>query len=104
MSRREFPTKIKVAAALRAGGNCEKCTARLYYGKFHYDHRIPDALGGEPTLENCTVLCTSCHSTKTTKKDVPAIAQAKRREAKHLGAKKPKRPWPRRPFASQWRT
>ncbi len=100
--RREFPTKIKAAAFARAAGHCEGCLGRLYIGKFHYDHRIPDGLGGEPTLDNCVVFCVACHGAKTTKIDVPAIAKAKRREAKHIGATKPKRPWPKR--SNQWRT
>ncbi len=99
--RREFPTKVKAAAFARADGHCEGCLGWLYIGKFHYDHRIPDALGGEPTLDNCVVLCVACHGEKTAKHDVPAIAKAKRREAKHIGAK-PKRPWPKR--SNQWRT
>lgn len=86
-ARREFPAKVKVAAYERSAGRCECCTARLAVGKFHYDHRVPDAMGGEPTLDNCEVLCTACHSAKTTGSDVPAIAKAKRREARHIGAK-----------------
>ncbi len=101
--RREFSTKVKAAAFQRSGGNCEGCTARLYVGKFAYDHIIADGLGGKPTLENCAVLCFACHGDKTFASDVPAIAKAKRREAKHIGATRAKRPWPKRPFASQWR-
>ncbi len=99
--RREFSTKVRVAAFQRSGGHCEKCTVKLYPGKIHYDHINPDGLTGEPTIANCAVLCVPCHNEKTTKIDVPAIAQAKRREAKHLGAKKPKRPWPKRSFSSR---
>jgi 5-methylcytosine-specific restriction protein A len=89
MTRREFPDKVKVAAFQRADGRCEKCTAKLFVGKIHYDHRIPDAMGGEPTLSNCDVLCSACHGEKTTRIDVPAIAKVKRIRAKHLGAAKP---------------
>ena len=89
--RREFPKKVKVAAFQRADGRCEECTAPLAVGKFHYDHRIPDALGGKPTLENCTVLCLSCHSVKTTQEDVPTIAKSNRVRSKHLGANAPSR-------------
>jgi len=85
--RREFSAKVRVAAFKRAGGSCEGCTAKLYTGKFAYDHRIPDQLGGEPTLENCQVLCSACHGEKTAGQDVPRIAKAKRNEAKHLGAR-----------------
>jgi 5-methylcytosine-specific restriction enzyme A len=104
-TRHEFPRSVKVAAFKRAAGKCEHCTARLYVGKFHYDHRIADGLTGEPTIENCAVLCIACHGEKTTKHDVPTIARAKRREAKHIGAKpKSSHRWPKRPFAFQWRT
>ena len=105
MTRRNFPDKVKAAAFERAKGRCEKCTAKLFVGKIHYDHRIPDAMGGEPTLGNCDVLCTACHSIKTTRADVPAIAKVKRIRAKHIGAHKPStfpkappgyNPWTRR--------
>jgi 5-methylcytosine-specific restriction protein A len=91
MSRREFPAKVKIAAFQRADGKCETCRAFLYPSKTHFDHIVPDALGGEPTLANAQVLCGACHATKTGKHDVPAIAKAKRREAAHWGAKAPSR-------------
>ncbi len=78
--RREFSKQVKRDAFMRANGNCEnpQCGARLTLGKFHYDYSIADGLGGEPTLENCTVLCTPRHKDKTAKRDVPAIARTKR--------------------------
>lgn len=89
MSRREFTNKIKLAAFQRCGGRCEVpwCNLKLAPGKFIYDHRIPDQLGGEPTLENCEVICRDCDKAKT-KKDAGDIAKAKRRERKHLGIRK----------------
>jgi 5-methylcytosine-specific restriction enzyme A len=90
MTRREFPAKIKVAAFKRAADRCEECSAPLMAGRFHYDHIIPDGLGGEPTLENCAVLCRACHDPKTRERDVPQIAKAKRVERKHVGAHRPK--------------
>jgi 5-methylcytosine-specific restriction enzyme A len=89
--RREFSKAVKIAAFQRAGGRCECCTTKLTAGKFQYDHAIADGLGGEPTLENCVVLCRACHGVKTANHDVPAIARAKRREAIHIGAKPPSR-------------
>lgn len=86
--RREFPAKVRVAAFERAKGRCEKCTARLFVGKFIYDHIIPDALGGEPTLENCQVLCSACDDVKTDKNDIPVIAKVKRIRVKHYGGRK----------------
>lgn len=88
--RREFPKQVKRDAFLRANGKCEgrNCGARLTLGKYHYDHEIPDALGGEPVLENCKVLCVACHRVKTSHSDVPAIAKTKRIRDSHLGIKK----------------
>lgn len=91
MSRREFSAKVKVAAYERSGGHCEMCSAPLRVGKFQYDHAIPDALGGEPTLENCVVACDACHAAKTHKGDVPRIAKMKRQRSAHIGARS-KRP------------
>lgn len=86
LMRREFSKKVMGQAALRANGQCEKCSARLTSGGFHYDHVIPDALGGEPTLDNCAVLCKACHGSKTSKEDVPRIAKAERMRLKFTGA------------------
>lgn len=87
--RTEFSTKTKAAAALRANGHCEECTRRLSTGDFHYDHVIPDALGGGTDLQNCAVLCRSCHSVKTRTADVPRIAKANRNFRKARGIRKP---------------
>jgi 5-methylcytosine-specific restriction endonuclease McrA len=90
MTRREFPAKIKAEAALRANGHCENCGCRLMTGHIEYDHVIPAELGGPATLDNCSCVCSSCHSGKTYKQDIPAIAKAKRRERSHLGIRKPR--------------
>jgi 5-methylcytosine-specific restriction endonuclease McrA len=89
MTRREFPDKVKLAAFQRCGGCCEipGCNAKLAPGKFTYDHRIPDQLGGEPDLDNCQVICRECDKDKTST-DAGDIARAKRRERKHIGIRK----------------
>lgn len=89
MSRAEFSRKVRDAAHARANGKCENrtCGAPLTIGKFHYDHILPDALGGQPTLANCQVLCAACHAAKTAKEDVPRIRKADRQRAAHIGAK-----------------
>ena len=87
--RREFPAKVKVAAFERAKGNCQVCGARLTVGKFRYDHKLPDALGGEPTLENCVVQCLACDKPKTAD-DVRRIRKADRQRRNHIGVKKPR--------------
>ncbi len=92
MSRREFTKSIMRDAFLRCGGHCEgeNCGARLLAGDFHYDHIIPDALGGEPTLDNCQVLCRACHKVKTGKQDIPRIAKTKRISDREKGIRKPR--------------
>lgn len=94
--RREFTPKIKLAAWERCGGHCQKCTARIL-GRPEYDHILPDALGGEPVLENCQVLCSKCHRLKSSGEDVPRIAQTKRIKRKTINA------WPRSPRKIQSR-
>jgi hypothetical protein len=84
--RREFPKQVKRDALRRAADKCEGDNCGVLFGmKFHFDHVIADGLGGEPTLENCAVLCHQCHDEKTRKHDVPLIAKVKRISDKHNG-------------------
>lgn len=105
MPRREFSARTKDQAWRRSGGRCETgrvahmpdvgCGRKLAPGDIHYDHVDPDGLTGEPAIENCAVLCRSCHLIKTTTHDVPAIARAKRRQRAHAGIKsRSSRPMP----------
>ncbi len=96
--RREFPAKVKEAAWARCRGHCENCTRPLRPGDINYDHRIADGIGGEPTLDNCAVLCKGCHGAKTAKLDVPLIAKGKRIRRKHIGATRSKARIPGRRF------
>jgi 5-methylcytosine-specific restriction endonuclease McrA len=104
--RREFGKQVRRDAFARANGRCEgwtaqgiQCEAKLTVGKFHYDHIIPDAHGGEPNLANCAVICTSCHKYKTTQHDVPAIAKTKRIADRHIGIKSTRKKLVSRGFA-----
>ena len=91
MSRREFSKQVKRDAVKRAGGKCENENCGALFGvKFHFDHDVADGLGGEPTLDNCKVLCHACHDEKTRKHDVPLIAKTKRIQDRHNGIKKPR--------------
>jgi 5-methylcytosine-specific restriction enzyme A len=85
--RREFPKAVKLAAFQRSKGYCEGCTAPLVPSKFDYHHDKEDTFGGEPTLENCKVLCTTCHG-KITGVRAALIAKSNRVRAKHLGIRK----------------
>jgi hypothetical protein len=88
--RQEFTRKTKGQALKRATHNgqpyCECCGMALNprTGTF-YDHIQPDGLGGEPTLENCQVLCRTCHELKTSTEDVPVMAKADRSFRKQFG-------------------
>lgn len=88
--RQEFKAEVRVAAFERAKKKCERCKALLIAGKFRYNHRIPDALGGQPTLDNCEVLCLGCDSTQTYTIDIPKIAKSKRNRRREAGVKKPR--------------
>ena len=91
MSRREFSKEVRRAAFRRADKKCENPSCGALFGvKFHFDHDIADGLGGDPTLENCKVLCHPCHDEKTRKHDVPLIAKTKRIQDRHNGIKKPR--------------
>ena len=102
--RREFSTGVKIEIIKRAARGrldsvskfvrCEACEA-LCGNKFQIDHRDPDALQVDKsrrlTAADGWLLCIPCHKEKT-KDDVADIARAKRREAAHLGARRPKQP------------
>ena len=85
-SRLEFPRKVRVAAFARSGGKCEQCAADIRDGRCEYDHILPAALTGQPTLANCRVLCVACHKAKTAA-DVRGIRKADRQRAAHVNAK-----------------
>lgn len=89
MTRREFPTKVRVAVIKRASDEqgrifCEACGALVK--RFQIDHIRPDGLLGEPTQENAQLLGECCFAPKNAK-DTADIARAKRREAIDKGAK-----------------
>jgi 5-methylcytosine-specific restriction endonuclease McrA len=96
--RTEFTKQTMRLALERAESLCEgilssgeRCNAKLSIGKYHFDHVIPDAIGGDNSLTNCQVLCVACHKSKTTKIDVPMIAKAKRVADQHRGIRKQSR-------------
>lgn len=88
MKRLEFPRKIKAAAYARSQGKCEACRVPFKAGA-EYDHVLPAALGGEPTLANCRALCQACHTEKTAD-DVRRIRKADRQRDRASGAKQSK--------------
>lgn len=91
MPRKEFNNKTRLETWNRADGKCEECGVKLQVGdRKEFDHRVPCALGGDNSPENCVLLCSPCHREKTSKTDVPRIAKAKRVAQKHLGIQQSK--------------
>lgn len=101
IKRREFPLSVRKKAFARCCRNgvphCEGCGVEINArtGTI-YEHVVPDALGGEPILENCKVHCKSCADVKTFTEDNPRIQKADRVLKKHYGL----RPSPKRPLRS----
>ena len=106
--RREFtkPVMAQIVHRAMVDGQiyCEGCGQALGKKKYHIDHTIADALqidkSRKLTADDGKLLGVECcHNPKTREQDVPAIAQAKRREAKHLGIERPKSRIPSPPKA-----
>jgi hypothetical protein len=98
MPRREFTRDVYakiVHRATNADGHviCEGCGLVLGKKPYHVDHTKPDGLEVDKsrklTVDDGKVLGVECCHAPKTKRDVADIARAKRREAKHLGIRKP---------------
>lgn len=100
--RREFSAKVREQALARATGKdgiarCENKRCRAVLKGKRFDHRHRDADGGEPTLENCQVLCIPCHVKKTAVEH-REHHKAIRARRKHQGTDKP----PAAPIPKRW--
>lgn len=62
----KIPKHLDEAVRLRANHRCEYCqAAELLTGqRFHVDHIIPRALGGETSRENLCLACPACNGSK----------------------------------------
>ena len=93
--RKSLTTKQRVAIFQAADGVCDICQGCIQVGeRWEVSHRIPLALGGKDESGNMYPAHAKCHRAHTSDVDVPAIAQAKRREAQHLGARQSRNPLP----------
>lgn len=99
MTRKPLTTRQRVELFRAHGGMCHICKGAIHPGKaWDVEHIIPIALGGPDELPNMAPAHRECHGAKTAGQDAPAIAKAKRREAKHIGAIAPKATIPNRGF------
>lgn len=89
--RREFSPKTKLQAFERCAGICEgkDCGAQLRPGRWECDHIIPCEFDGDNSIDNAQCLCEACHTEKTGKKDIPAIAKSNRIQRRAAGIRKP---------------
>ena len=98
--RKEFSRRVKGLALKRCMDengvpHCEGCGIVLVAGNIHFDHDVPDGLGGDNSLENCKVLCIKiCHKTKTHSQDNPRMQKADRVLKKTYGIAKSRNPMP----------
>lgn len=99
MARREFTASVYAQIVKRAmlpTGEiaCEGCGLVLGKRPYHVDHTKADGLeidkSRKLTADDGKLLGVECCHAPKTKQDVADIAEAKRREAKHLGIKRPK--------------
>jgi 5-methylcytosine-specific restriction endonuclease McrA len=81
------------------GGKCHLCGGQIDGTReaWEISHDIPLELGGADDDTNALLAHKKCHRDHTAKVDIPTIAKAKRREAKHTGAAVPKQSIPQRP-------
>lgn len=96
MNRRPLSTRERLRLYDLHGGLCHICNCVIDRVRDRWDveHVLALALGGADDDDNRQPAHTRCHKVKTAD-DLGHIAKAKRREAKHLGAKPPSsRPMP----------
>ena len=98
MKRRSLSALRRAKLFRDKGGICHLCGGLVHVGKpWDLSRVIPLELGGADDESNFAVAHRNCHRVQTATQDVPAIAEAKRRESRHLGIK----PAPVRPIRSQ---
>lgn len=99
MSKRK-PRNAKERARLFKlfAGKCYLCEGQIDGTKeaWEIEHVIPLAQGGDDEDSNLQLAHAKCHKVKTAK-DATNTARAKRREARHTGAKVPERRIPQKP-------
>jgi 5-methylcytosine-specific restriction protein A len=102
--RRTYTTLQNAAFFLEHKGICHICGEKIdgVREKWEREHVIPLSMGGADDESNMRPAHKDCHKGKTDQ-DKANLAKAKRREAKHIGATRPKKKIQSRPFRQGWR-
>lgn len=91
MARKRFTDKDRARIFSASNGTCHLCNQKIdgVREAWEVEHVIAWELTRDDSDDNLRPAHVSCHKVKTHKQDRPAINEAKRREAKHLGIKRP---------------
>jgi 5-methylcytosine-specific restriction protein A len=110
--RKRLSTKDRTRIFAAHGGLCAFCGGKIdgTRERWEVSHDIPLALGGADDATNWRPAHYRCHRDATAGTDIPAIAKAKRNEARHQGARAASRrpmpggrhsPW-KRTMTGEW--
>ena len=102
MKRKTRNAKERARLFKLFAGKCYLCDGAIDGTKeaWEIEHVIPIAMGGDDEDSNLQLAHAKCHKSKTAT-DIPQIARAKRREAKHTGARVPQGRIPSAPRAEK---
>jgi len=90
MTRRRHNAKDRSRIFAAHNGICHICKGAIQTGEaWEIEHLVPLAISGDDTDANKAPAHVKCHKNKTAV-DLGDIAKAKRREARHTGAVRPK--------------
>lgn len=92
--RRRISTSERQRIFDDADGVCHICGTKIHPGQaWEVSHPIPLAMGGTDTRDNrAPAHKRPCHSERTRRVDIPAIAKIKRQRARYTGAFRPDYP------------
>lgn len=86
--RRHWSTRARAALFMAHGGICHLCGGKIHATEaWDVSHETPLELGGADDDTNAKPAHRKCHRVHTAETDIPAIAKAKRNEARHRGFK-----------------
>ena len=88
IKRKKLTRTERVAVFKDNGGICDICGGKIVGKKWDVSHRRPLAMGGADDKSNWFPAHRTCHRVETATKDIPAIGEAKRRDASHIGVRK----------------